>query len=250
MAEYRDAEYAGGRPYYGDTIGVLMLDMDAPLIPGNVGNANSYNFPVRFKVLKGMPSDWWCDEEGASDARCEVFIEAAKELEAEGCKAITSGCGFFAVYQDRVAAAVNIPVFLSPLLMLPMVGRMIGDHRVGIITAGSHRLTDEFLERIGVGGVKHAVGGMQDSEEFYNVHVVCKKPTVNPAKMEQEILAVANRMVTEYPDIKAFIFECSDLPPFARSVAKATGRPVFDFITMAHLVARAIQPVRYPDFFE
>ena len=50
-------EYAGGRPYYGDLVGVLMLDMDAPLIPGNVGNAASYNFPVRYKVLKGLPAD-------------------------------------------------------------------------------------------------------------------------------------------------------------------------------------------------
>jgi len=54
----------GGRPFYGEAIGILMLDMKAPLIPGNVGNASTYNFPVRFKVLEGIPSDWWCDEEG------------------------------------------------------------------------------------------------------------------------------------------------------------------------------------------
>ena len=39
-----------------------MLDMEAPLIPGNVGNAMSYEFPVRYKVMKGLPADWWCDE--------------------------------------------------------------------------------------------------------------------------------------------------------------------------------------------
>ena len=41
-----------------------MLDMEAPLIPGNVGNAMSYEFPVRYKVMKGLPADWWCDEIG------------------------------------------------------------------------------------------------------------------------------------------------------------------------------------------
>ena len=54
-----DREYTGGRPFYGDAVGVLMLDMQAPLIPGNVGNAMSYDFPVRYKVMKGLPSDWW-----------------------------------------------------------------------------------------------------------------------------------------------------------------------------------------------
>ena len=72
-------EYEGGRPFYGDAVGVLMLDMGAPLIPGNVGNAMSYNFPVRYKVLKGVPSDWWCDEIGPDESRCQIFIEAARE---------------------------------------------------------------------------------------------------------------------------------------------------------------------------
>ena len=39
----------------------------APLIPGNVGNAMSYDFPVRYKVMKGLPSDWWCDEIGPDE---------------------------------------------------------------------------------------------------------------------------------------------------------------------------------------
>ena len=49
-------EYKGGRPYYGYSVGVLMLDMEAPLIPGNVGNAMSYDFPVLYKVLEGLPA--------------------------------------------------------------------------------------------------------------------------------------------------------------------------------------------------
>ena len=230
-------EYAGGRPYYGDLVGVLMLDMDAPLIPGNVGNAASYNFPVRYKVLKGLPADWWCDEIGPDESRCQVFIDAAKELEAEGCKAITSGCGFFAIYQQRVAEAVNIPVFLSPLLMVPMLSRMLGGQRVGILTAGGDHLKGDFLKKVGIDEtVNYAIGGLQKTEEFYNVHVTCKKKTIN--------------LIAQYPDIKVFVFECSDIPPFAREVARRTGRPVFDFIGLAHMVARAIQPVQYGQFFD
>lgn len=244
-------EYSGGQPYYGYRLGILMLDMDAPLIPGNVGNAMSYDFPVKYKVLKGLPSDWWCDEIGADESRCQVFIQAAKELEAEGCKAITSGCGFFAIYQKRVADAVKIPVFLSPLVMVPMLSRMLGaGSRVGILTAGGAHLKGDFLKTVGIDeSVSIAVKGLENTEEFYNVHVTCSKKTVDPEKMEKEVVAAALELVKEYPDIGCFVFECSDIPPFARAVTRATGLPVFDFISLSHLVGRAIMPPKYPEFW-
>ncbi|HHX22405.1 MAG: aspartate/glutamate racemase family protein [Tepidanaerobacteraceae bacterium] len=244
-------EYKGGRPFYGDLLGVIMLDMQAPLIPGNVGNAMSYDFPVRYKVLKGFPADWWSDEIGADESRCKMFIQAAKELEAEGCKAITSGCGFFAIYQKRVAAEVNIPVFLSPLVMVPMLSMMIGPNKkVGIITAGGRHLKGDFLKTVGIDeNVNFAVGGLDDTEEFYKIHVTCEKDTINPKKVEEEVVQAAEDLLKKHPDIGCFVFECSDIPPFAREVVKRTGIPVFDFIGLAHMVARAIIPPKYPEFF-
>jgi len=245
-------EYFGGYPFYGDAIGILMLDMKAPLIPGNVGNADSYSFPVRFKVLKGVPADWWGDAIGPDDSRGKIFVEAAKELEAEGCKAITAGCGFFAIYQKRTADALKIPVFASPLLLVPMVSRMLGENsRVGIITANAERLTGgTFLKDVGIDdSISYAVGGLEHSEEFYSVHVTCTKDTVDPEKMQAEVVQAAKSLLAQYPDIGAFVFECSDLPPFANAVAQATGLPVFDFISLAHFVYRAIKPVKYPEFW-
>lgn len=243
-------EYNGGYPYYGQRLGILMLDMQAPLIPGNVGNALSYDFPVKFKVLPGFPSDWWLDDQGADEARCQIVVDAAKQLEAEGCRAITTGCGFFAIYQQAVANAVNIPVFLSPLVMVPMLARMMGtSKRVGILTAGGSHLKGDFLEKVGIDdSVRFAVKGLEDTEEFFNVHVTCKKKTVNPDKMRQEVISAAQDLINQYPDIGTFVFECSDIPPFARAVAQATGRPVFDFISLASMVGRAIAPPNYPEF--
>lgn len=244
-------EYQGGYPYYGQKLGIMMLDMTAPLIPGNVGNADSYDFPVNYKVLKGLPSDWWCDDQGADELRCQMVIEAAKELESEGCRAITTGCGFFAIYQERVANSVNIPVFLSPLVMVPMLSRMLGnERRVGILTAGGSHLKGDFLEGVGIDdSVRFAVKGLEDTSEFYNVHVTCEKKTVDPEAMEREVVEAASALKSEYPDIGCFVFECSDIPPFARAVAKETGVPVFDFISLSHLIGRAVTPPKYPEFF-
>jgi len=241
----------GGRPFYGEALGILMLDMQAPLIPGNVGNANSYSFPVRYKILDSIPSDWWCDKQGPNNKRFEIFLEKAKELESEGVKAITTGCGFFAIYQKRAAKELKIPLFTSPLLLVPIVSRMIGENkRVGIITAGGEHLTQgEFLENVGINSsIPIAVGGLENTEEFHHVHVTQKKKDIDPEKMEKEVVKVAKELLAKNPDIGAFVFECSDIPPYAKATSEATGLPVFDFISFAHLVYWALIPRCYSGF--
>lgn len=240
----------GGRPFYGTALGILMLKMKAPLIPGNVGNANSYKFPVRFKVID-LPADWWCDKQGPDEKRFQIYLKAAKELEAEGVKAITSGCGFFAIYQKKAAAELKVPLFASPLLMVPMVSRMIGSNkRVGIISAGGGHLSQgSFLENVGIDpSIPFAIGGLEHTDEFYKVHVTEEKHSIDTVKFEAEVVDAAKDLLKKYPDIGAFVFECSDIPPHSHAAAKATGLPVFDFISLAHLVYSALFPKPYEGF--
>lgn len=37
--------------------------------------------------------------------------------------------------------------------------------------------------------------------------------------------------MVDHPDARAFLFECTELPPYADAVRHATGLPVFDSIT-------------------
>ena len=240
----------GGRAFYGEAIGMLMLDTTYPLIPGNVGNATTYNFPVRYRALEGIPSDWWCDAEGASLKRQEKFIEAARQLENEGVRAITTGCGFFAKYQKAASEALAVPIFCSPLLLVPMVSRMIGKNKkVGIITAGADHLKGPFLENVGIDeSIPIAIDGMDDKEEFNDSIVFQRKPEMDVEKMEVEVVDVAQRLVNKHPDIGAIVLECSDLPPFAAAVQDAVNLPIFDFITMINMVYMAVVKKRYYGF--
>jgi hypothetical protein len=44
----------GGKRYYGEAIGIAIFDgFRYAMIPGNVGNASTYDFPVRIKVING-----------------------------------------------------------------------------------------------------------------------------------------------------------------------------------------------------
>ena len=236
--------------FYGDVLGILVLDLKAELYPGNVANANSYDFPVRFKVLDNIPTDFWRDEKGANEERFQIYLQKAKELEAEGVKAITSGCGFFSVFQDRAAEQLNIPLFTSPLLLVPLISKMIGKNKkVGIIAASEEHLTHaEFLETAGIDpSTPIVVGGLEHAQEFMDGWITLKNKHIDMKKVEKEVVDVAKELLSKNPDIGAFLFECSDIPTFAKVTAEATGLPVFDFISFAHLVYSGLMPRCYSE---
>lgn len=232
------AIYKGGKPFEGISLGVLVLNAKYPLIPGNVANATSYDFPVRFKTVD-LPPRWWYE---LNEEKYQIFIKAAKELEAEGVKAITSGCGLFVTWQERASEDLNIPIFTSPMLLIPMVSRMIGTNKkVGVISAAGERLYEKnFLEASGVDdSIPMVVGGIDTCSEFLECIRYQTKPEMDSDLFERQVVEVAKKMLDENPDIGAFVFECSDIPPFAKAVTDATELPVFDFISLAKLVNNA-----------
>lgn len=232
------------RSWDGEPIGILILDAAYPCIPGNVGNATTYDFPVRYKEIKGSSIERLLNERDPS--LLEPFIQGAKELEAEGVRAITGACGFMALFQPQVAAAVNVPVFLSSLLQVPFVWRTLKPgQKIGVISANASVLTDEHFLNVGVTkDIPLAVYGMEDQYEFRS-SVLEEKGTLDSDQVEREILGVVDRMIAENPEVAAIVLECSDLPPYAAAVHARTGLPVFDFITMIRYVHSALEPRTY-----
>lgn len=232
------------RSWDGEPIGILILDAAYPCIPGNVGNATTYDFPVRYKEVRGASIERLLNERDPK--LLEPFIEGARELEAEGVRAITGACGFMALFQRQVAAAVDVPVFLSSLLQVPFIYQTLKPgQKIGVITANATCLTDEHYANVGISkDIPLVVYGMEEKDEF-RTSVLEEKGTLDSALVEEEVTDVANRMVLEHPEVAAIVLECSDLPPYAYAVHKATGRPVFDFITMIKYVHSALVPNVY-----
>lgn len=104
----------GNKVNYGQLIGILMLDTHFPRVVGDIGNATTFPFPVVYKVVKEANAESVVLK--ADPGLIRPFIEAAKELEEEGCKAVITSCGFMAIFQKEIAAELNIPVISSSLL--------------------------------------------------------------------------------------------------------------------------------------
>ena len=222
--------------WYGESIGILILSASYPCIPGNVGNASTFPFPVRYQEVSGATIDRLLNQRDSS--LLEPFIKAAKNLESRGVKAITGACGFMAQFQPQVRDAVDIPVFLTSLLQVPFIFQITG-RPVGIITANAACLTSEHFKGAGIpDGLPLVIVGMEGQSEFRGA-VLEEKGILDSGKIEQEVVQVARKLVTDNPHIGAILLECSDLPPYARAIQQAVNLPIYDFVTMINYVHTA-----------
>ena len=140
----------GGYTNYGQNIGILMLDTRFPRIPGDIGNAKTNpGIPIRYRVVRNARADRIMGQD-PDPALLQPFIDAAKELEAEGCRAITTSCGFLAKFQKELAASVSIPVFTSGMMLAHLAKQMIGsDKKVAIFTERAWNITEEHFTSLG-----------------------------------------------------------------------------------------------------
>jgi Asp/Glu/hydantoin racemase len=170
------------------------------------------------------------------------FVRTLKQLEQEGVRAIVGSCGFFALLQKVAVKEVSVPVFTSPLMLIPLICRMIRpEQKIGIITASATRLTRAYLEPAGVDeSIPLAIAGLDDSKEFNEVLMQGKREILDTEILKKDVVKVTRNLVELHPDVGAILLECSDLPPFAADIQEATTLPVFDFIGFINAIHLAV----------
>lgn len=223
----------GGQNLYGRAIGIIMLETRFPRIPGDIGNATTWNFPVEYRIVKGASPARVVREAGPK--LLEPFIEAARDLEKVGVKAITTGCGFLAIFQEEMANAVNIPVFTSSLMQVPLVYRMLkNNQKVGIITVDSRSLTRKHLACVGADSVPTAIVGIED--EDFSRSLIENELTLDVDKARNSLITVAGKLISQHPEVGAIVLECTNMPPYAKSIQEEVKLPVFDIYTLTNMV--------------
>ena len=202
----------GGFNQYGFTVGILMLDTRFPRIPGDMGNAATFPFPVRYQRVDGAAPDLVV-RRGAAGL-LPAFVEGARRLEREGVGAITTNCGFLVKFQRELAGAVAVPVFTSSLLLVPLVHRLLPPgRRVGIMTVNALRLDPGALRRRPASATSRSRSpGMENEKEFTRV-LLGNEMVLDVDAAREEHVRVARRLVEEHPDVGAIVLECTNMPP-------------------------------------
>ena len=230
----------GGRALYGVPLGILMLEARFPRIPGDMGNATTWPFPVLYRVVRGAsPEKVVLD--GARGLLPD-FIEGARELVRLGAEAITTNCGFLSLYQKELAAAAGVPVATSSLMQVPWVQATLpAGKRVGVVTISAGTLTRAHLEAAGA-PADTPIAGTENGREFFRVLITAEKDDMDVAAAARDVVDAGKALLARHPDVGAIVLECTNMPPYAGALQAETGLPVYDIYSMISWFHAGLRP--------
>jgi len=232
----------GGKAVYGARLGILMLEARFPRIPGDMGNATTWPFPVLYKVVRGASPDRVVRRR--AEGLLDSFLEAAKELVALGADGITTNCGFLSLYQAELAAHVGVPVATSSLMQAPMIQATLPPgKRVGILTISASSLGKDHLAKAGVPEGTPVIG-TDDGGEFTRA-ILGDEESLDVAAAERDILAAGEELVRRHPEVGAVLLECTNMAPHARALAEHVLRPVFDIVSFMTWFHAGLRPAEF-----
>ena len=230
----------GGKAIYGVPLGILMLEARFPRIPGDMGNATTWPFPVLYRVVRGASPDRVVLQ-GARGLLPD-FIEAAHELVRLGAEAITTNCGFLSLFQKELAAAAGVPVATSSLMQVPWVQATLPPgKRVGVVTVSASALTPAHLAAAGV-PPDTPCAGTENGREFFRVIVKGEKDDMDVALAGQDVVDAGRELVSRHPDVGAIVLECTNMPPYAAALRAKVNLPVYDIYTMISWFYAGLRP--------
>ncbi|OIQ43713.1 MAG: hypothetical protein BM558_10750 [Roseobacter sp. MedPE-SW] len=232
----------GGKTVYGAAVGILMLETQFPRIHGDMGNALTWDFPVHYRVVRGATPDLVVRNDPTQ--LVDLFIEAGRDLVAMGCDGITTNCGFLALIQDQVKAALGVPVATSSLMQVPMVQALLPPgKRVGVLTISKETLAPAHLRAAGA-PEDTPIGGT-DGLRCFTRDILGDVPTIDFEACRLDMIDGARALVAENPDLGAIVLECTNMVPYARDLRRVTGLPVFSIQSFVTWFQAGLMPRRY-----
>jgi hypothetical protein len=225
------------------TLGILMLDTAFPRIPGDVGNAATWPFPVRIRRVSGATPTRVTGP--AVRALADAFADGARALVDEGVAGITTTCGFLAILQPELAARCAVPFAASSLLQVPAVQATLPrGQRVGVITFSAERLTPAHLEGAGAEADTPLVG--LDEDSAFSRMILEGHASIDIEQAEQDVVRAGRRLLQQHPEVGAIVIECTNLPPYSAALHEAVGLPVHDAVSFTHWFHAGLAPRRFP----
>lgn len=233
----------GGKALYGAAVGILMLEARFPRIPGDMGNALTWPFPVHYRIVRDATPDR-AVRQGASGL-LDAFIAAGRELVADGVDGITTNCGFLSLFQRDLQAALQVPVAASSLMQVPLVDRLLPPgKRAGILTISAGSLTGAHLAAAGC-PADTPVMGTEGGREFTRA-ILDNEEALDVEAARADNVEAAQALLARNPEVGAIVLECTNMVPYAADIRAATGVPVYSiesFVTWFH---SGLVPRRHP----
>lgn len=232
----------GGKPLYGASLGILMLEAQFPRIPGDMGNAATWDFPVHYRIVRGASPDLVVRH--GAEGLLPAFVAAAEALVADGADGITTNCGFLSLFQADLQAAVPVPVLASSLMQVKMVNALLAPGRcAGILTISAESLSATHLAAANV-PEGTPVMGTEGGQEFTRA-ILGDELRLDVDAAREDNVEAARALQAAHPELGAIVLECTNMGPYAADIREATGLPVFSILTVARWFQESLVPTRF-----
>lgn len=231
---YRKVAHAAGPPL----LGVLMLQTRFPRPLGDVGNPDTWPFPVLYQTVSDATVDAVVQAVAPDPIVTDRFREVAQDLVQRGVGLITTSCGFLGPLHDRVSAGLPVPLISTSLMQIPLLRQMYGPARpIGVLT-----FDDVSLSRTHFGpwwDSNLVIQGLAPESHLFRV-IREDRISMDSARAQADVLAAADRLRVRAPDLCCVILECTNFPPYRGALADRLGVPVHDLVTLVNWAAWSI----------
>lgn len=229
----------GGKTVYGAAVGILMLETRFPRLPGDIGNAGTWPFPVLYRVVRGASPNQVVRRR--AEGLLPAFIEAGRELVAQGADGLTTNCGFLSLFQAELAAAVQVPVATSSLMQVPLIQHLLPPgRRVGILTISAESLGPDHLAAAGVDPQTPVVG--TDSGREFSRAILDDEAALDVELARLDHLDAGRRLLADHPDVGAILMECTNMVPYAPVLRQELGLPVYSIYSFVQWFQAGLLP--------
>jgi len=225
------------------SLGILDLERGpaggtVSVLPGSLRNPATFNFPIIFETVSGAWSDIVIPGDPSLDLAC---VGAARRLVERGAVAISADCGFFIRHQTAVAAAVNVPVAISSLLLVPSLLRQLPPAAKLAVLVADSRYCDKKLLRVDdpVDRARIVIGGIEGGN-YLPQAMQRPLPPTDVAAVEADVIACVARIRAAHPEIAAILFECTAFPLVAPTIRRVTNLPVYDITNLCRLTLASV----------
>ena len=234
----------GGKSIYGASVGILMLDAQFPRIPGDMGNALTWPFPVLYRIVRDASPELVVRHR--AEGMLDAFIDAARELVKDGADGITTNCGFLSLFQKELSEAVPVPVVTSSLMQVQMVNGILPvGKRTGVLTISASTLTRDHLRSAQVPD-DTPISSTEGGSEFTRA-ILGNELALDVDKARADNVDAALALQSQNPELGAIVLECTNMCPYAADIQRATGLPIFSIVTLVSWFQAGLLPPRFPD---
>jgi len=216
-------------------IGILCIPGVTALMPGDIQNATSFDFPVLYHVLEDIEFEQIAC---GSDEVTPALIAGARQLIANGARAVVGACGSFGHYQKAVADAVNVPVYMSIIAQVPFLQQSLGaQQKLLAVFASGSAYTPLLREQCNIVDTDRLqVISLWETQRFADM---------SKAEYQMDVDALVDELVEHIADsidpaVGAIVLQCSNLPPFASAIQQHFGLPVFDMTNLISWLQSAV----------